>query len=159
MKTPKIGRLERFRRAIRRTPTQPRALLGIGRKRLVNLWASRGAGWFGLGWLCTFLILQVQLFAGDVLESEGISDFFAGQILELLFRIGWMSVLNSFLALLWPFYVLERLETFGILILVVSYFAFELLLRPLIETHVPQLKRRRDAAVRLKKMKQSRRQK
>ena len=49
------------------------------------------------------------------------------------FRFSLMAFVNVFLALLWPFFVLEQFGGMGIILLALGYLAFEYGLRPLVE--------------------------
>ena len=49
------------------------------------------------------------------------------------FRFSLMAFVNVFLALLWPFFVLEQFGGMGIILLALGYLAFEYGLRPLAE--------------------------
>lgn len=107
---------------------------------MVEAWRSRGGGFYGLGYLIALVILQVGMFAGDVVESESVSDFALAAAIEYLFRFSVMAFVNAFLALLWPVYVLEQLGGMGIILLVVGYLGFEYVLRPVIEKIFPELR-------------------
>jgi len=97
---------------------------------LLELWKSRGGGFYGLGYVITFVWLEISLFFGDVAESEGVTDFVTQQITEWLFRFAFESMLNSLMALVWPFLVINRFATNGILALIAGYLLFQHLVKP-----------------------------
>jgi len=141
----KEGRIARQLRIAREVRAEPRTALTRIRGWLVGLWTARGGGLYGLGVLVSFLILEARMIADDVAESSGVADFLVGEIVEFVFRLGFMSVLNGFLALLWPLWVLDRLGYLGIALLVAAFVGFEYGLRPLVESHVPELAEAREA--------------
>lgn len=141
----KEGRIARQLRVAHEVRREPRTALTLMRDWLVRLWAARGGGLYGLGVVVSFLVREARMIADDFAESAGITDFFAGEIIEFVFRLGFMSFVNGFLALLWPLYVLERLQLWGLVLLGGGYLVFEYALRPLIETVVPELAAAREA--------------
>ncbi|NBC23285.1 MAG: hypothetical protein GVY21_07420 [Gammaproteobacteria bacterium] len=141
----KEGRIARQVRIAKEVRAEPRTALTLIRSWLVGLWTARGGGLYGLGVVVSFLILEARMIAGDLAESSGVADFLVGEFLEFVFRLGFMSVVNGFLALLWPLWVLERLGFWGIVLLAGAYAAFEYGLRPLVESRVPELAQAREA--------------
>lgn len=141
----KEGRIARQLRIAREVRAEPRTALSLIRGWLVGIWTARGGGLYGLGVVVSFLILEARMIADDVAGSSGVTDFLVGELIEFVFRLGFMSVLNGFLALLWPLWVLERLGFWGILLLAAAFAAFEYGLRPLVESRVPELAEAREA--------------
>ncbi|WP_405227109.1 hypothetical protein [Lentisalinibacter sediminis] len=141
----KEGRIARQLRIAREVRAEPRTAITRIRGWLVGLWTARGGGLYGLGVVVSFLILEARMIADDVAESAGVTDFLVGELIEFVFRLGFMSVLNGFLALLWPLWVLERLRFWGIGLLAAAYGVFEYGLRPLVESRVPELAGARQA--------------
>ena len=150
----KEGRIARQVRIAKEVRAEPRTALTLIRGWLVGLWTARGGGLYGLGVVVGFLILEVRMIAGDLAESSGVADFLVGEIVEFVFRLGFMSVVNGFLALLWPLWVLERLGVWGIVLLAGAYAAFEYGLRPLVESRVPELAEAREAKAARRREKQ-----
>lgn len=144
-KTAKEGRIARHLRIARGVRDEPRTLITLIRGWLVGLWSARGGGLYGLGVVVGFLVLEARMIADDLAGSSGVVDFLAGEIVEFVFRLGYMSVVNGFLALLWPLWVLERLGYWGIAVLAAAFVGFEYGLRPLIEARVPELAEAREA--------------
>ncbi len=146
----KESRFARHRRIAGEIYAEPRSLGGHVRNGLVSLWVARGAGFYGLGWLVTFVVLEVQLFTGELIESSGFVDFVSNQLFEYVLRFGVLSFLNSLLAFIWPVFVLQHLAGYGIVALVAGYFAFERLLRPAVEARLPELAEARALAQKAK---------
>ena len=151
-KKSKEGWIARHVRTAREIHREPRSVITMLRTAAVGLWVARGGGFYGLGCLVAFIVLEVQMFTGDVAESAGVSDFITSQALEFILRIGFMSFLNGFLALIWPVYLLSWLGAPGLLVLLGGYLVFERVLRPFVEGHIPELKEARAKAA-LKKAK------
>jgi len=133
------SRLNRHRRVAREIIHEPRSIGGHLRSLLVAVWVRRGAGFYGLGWMVAFVVLEVNLFTSELAQSDGVVEFVGGQLLEYLLRIGFMSFINTLIALLWPLYVLQWWSGYGILLLIGGYLLFEKLLRPVIESALPEL--------------------
>jgi len=100
---------------------------------LLKMWRAKGGGFYGLGFVIAFITLEIRMFAAEFSGSDSVAEFIIGEALESLLRIGFLSFLNGFLALLWPVYLLERLGLWGIAILIGGYFGFERVLRPIVE--------------------------
>ncbi len=142
----KESRLARHRRIAEEIYAEPRTAGEHLRRAFVTVWASHGAGFYGLGWICAFVVLEFNLITGEFGESEGVGDFLGSQLLEYVFRVGFMSFVNGILASIWPVYVIEWLGAWAIVVLLGGYLAFEKLLRPAVEAWSPELKAAREAA-------------
>jgi len=142
------SRLARHRRIAGEIYHSPRSAGGHLKALLLSVWIRRGAGFYGLGWIVTFIVLEVQLFIDEWSGSDGFFEFVGGQLLEYVLRVGLLSFLNTLLALLWPLYVLEWFYGYGIVALVAGYFAFEKGLRPGLEHLLPELAQARAEAER-----------
>lgn len=139
------GRLARHRRIAREVYAQPRSLGGHIRDGFLSVWIARGAGFYGLGWILAFLVLEINMFSSELAESDGVGEFVGGQLIEYVLRVGFLSVVNSLLAFIWPAYLLEWLSGYGFLVLIGGYFGFERVVRPLVEGHFPELREAREA--------------
>ena len=115
------------------------------RAALVRLWQARGGGFYGLGYVVTFIVLEVKLFTGEFLGSESFIRFVTSEILEYVFRFGVLSLVNGVLALIWPVFVLSWLGAWGFAVLAVGYFAFERLGRPVVERWFPEIGEARES--------------
>ena len=119
---------------------EPRKAVSLVRETLVNIWRARGGGFYGLGYLIAFVVLEARMLAGDVGESATVVDFVASQAAEYLFRFTVMSFVNMFLAMIWPFYLLQWVGVWGFAILAGGYVVFEWVLRPSVEAWIPELR-------------------
>ncbi|MEJ2603249.1 MAG: hypothetical protein P8172_08120 [Gammaproteobacteria bacterium] len=154
----KEGRIARQLRIASEVRQEPRTAVTLIRSWLARLWAARGGGLYGLGVVVSFLVLEARTISGDFAASAGIADFLAGEIVEFVFRLGFMSFLNGFLALLWPVYVLERFEFWGLALLVAAYLVFEHALRPVVESRLPELAEARAERAERKREKRARKE-
>ena len=143
-KKPKEGRISRHLRVAGEVRENPRRMLPLLRGALLDVWRSRGGGFYGLGYIVAFIYFEIEMLVGDVVESASMSEFAFGQILEFLFRFGFMSFVNAFRALLWPVYVLQLYEGVGIIVLIGGYAAFEYALKPGVERLFPELEEHRE---------------
>lgn len=141
---PKEGRLSRGLRVARELRDDPRRIGPLLRSAMLDIWRSRGGGFYGLGYLVTFVILEIRMIIGDAMEASGPAEFAMGQALELVFRLSSLSFLNAFQAFLWPAFVLQLYGGLGIILLVGSYLAFEHACKPGIERLFPELREHRE---------------
>lgn len=134
------GRFRRHLRLAQELREQPRRAVPMLRGLFVEAWRSRGGGFYGLGYVVTFLYLEVNVLVTDVLTSDSVGSFALGQIVEYVLRFSLFSFLNVFQAFLWPFFVLEHLGGVGIILLLAGLAAFEYALKPVVERIFPELK-------------------
>ena len=118
---------------------EPRTIGPMARASLVKLWLSRGGGLYGLGYVFTFLAREVPAVIANFTAVVSGSASVAGAIFEWLIRFGSDTLMNMLWAFMWPVLLIELLGGWGIVILVAGFFAFEKLLRPLVESAVPEL--------------------
>jgi hypothetical protein len=140
------GRFARHRRIAQEIYAEPRSIAGFIRDGFVSMWVSHGAGFYGLGWIVTFVVLEVNMFGGELLASDGVVDFFGSQLFEYVLRVGFLSFVNTLLAAIWPVYVLQWLSGYGVVLLIGGYYGFEKLLKPVVEGRFPELRKARQAA-------------
>lgn len=152
----KKGRIARHLDAARQLRREPRSAVRWLRSAFLRLWQARGGGFYGLGYVIAFIILEAKLFTGQFLGSESVTQFVTNEVLEYVFRFSVLSFLNGLLALLWPAYLLAWVGAWGIAVLVGGYFAFERVARPLIENWFPELKEARENKERLRREKAQR---
>lgn len=137
----KEGRLRRYWRIAGELKEDPKRAPPLLREAVVNVWQARGGGLYGLGYIVAFCIFEVQFFLTEVGASQGIAEFVSSQLIEYLLRFGLQSIINVFLALLWPWHVISEFGVWGIVALIVAFLGFERLLRPTIERYFPELER------------------
>ena len=118
----------------------PRAIGGILRRGFVRLWKLRGGGFYGLGWVVCFFVLQFQALSQDVSEAQGIADFASNWLLEKLLSFGLETFLNFGLAFAWPGFLISFLGGWGIALLVAGFILIDGKLRPLVLANFPELR-------------------
>lgn len=147
-------------RLARELRSEPRVIVPRMRGWIANLWQARGGGFYGLGYVVTFVTFEIRSltgsFVGSASVSEFVSEFITQQALQLVLRFSLESLFNVFLAVLWPLYLLSWLGGWGVLALAAGFLGFERLLRPLIERWFPELRAAREAQARLREEKKAR---
>jgi hypothetical protein len=103
---------------------QPRQIGTIAREAAITLWSSRGGGFYGLGYVLTFIVLETRTLFSDVATSETVLGFISQEVTQVFFRMAFESLLNSFLAFLWPLYVLQWLSHWGIVVLLLGWWSY-----------------------------------
>jgi hypothetical protein len=111
----------------------PGALLNTFRRSLRTVWDARGGGLYAIGYVITFLWLEIMMFVGDVMEAESVAGFFGAQIFEMLFRYLGESLQNMIAALIWPVHVVTFAPPWGAIAFGLAYAAFDKLFRGPIE--------------------------
>ena len=109
---------------------EPASIAPRVRTFLLGLWKARGGGYYGLGYVVTFISLEISMFFTDVGETDGVADFVSEQLMSLVFRFAFESILNSFLALIWPALLIGKFGSAGILFLAGSFVLFQWGIKP-----------------------------
>ena len=119
---------------------EPRTLPAYLARGLVRIWRSRGGSWYGIGYLCTFVYLEVMMMVEDLAEAPDIVTFATSQFFESLFRWFTESLGNMIQAFLWPLSLIGAVGLWwGALLLVAIHVSFEYLVRPVAEAQFPEL--------------------
>lgn len=118
------GRYDTWRALALRVRDEPMSLGTIAREAAVTLWSSRGGGFYGLGYVVTFVVLEIRLFASGIAQSDDVVTFLGQQLLETFFRIAFESLANTLQAFLWPLLVLSALGNWGIVLLVAGWWSY-----------------------------------
>ncbi len=126
----KKGWARRTSENIQEVSRNPRSLPTLIQRWLVRLWRSKGGGFYGFGYVVTFVVLEIRMLLADWQERGGIVDFVGQQLLEFVFRFFIETFIISLLAFLWPLLLVRSLGIWGVGLLVVGYFLFERLLKP-----------------------------
>jgi hypothetical protein len=111
----------------------PRELLGVLRRSFRTVWDAKGGGLYAVGYVLTFIWLEITMFAGDIIAARSIGGFFGEQIFEMLFRFLGESLRNMIAALIWPVYVVQIAPPWGAITFGVAYVAFDRLFKKPIE--------------------------
>lgn len=140
-KRSKPGRLARHAANARALWANPRSAPSVLRGALLGIWRSRGGGFYGLGYLVTFLLLEVRMLFRELAGSDGVLEFVGSQALEYLLRLSLLSLLNALQAFVWPLLMFAKLGPLSLLLLLAGYLAFERVLRPRLEVAFPELRK------------------
>ena len=95
-----------------------------------KVWKVRGGGLYALGFIATFIVLEVRSLADDVL---GIGAIFTGQIFEFLISFVVDSFSNTLQAFMWPIYVVQLAPPWGAIALGGTFIVFTTYLKKPIE--------------------------
>ena len=134
---PNEGRIARDVRLALHLGRQPRAILPLLRGWTVQLWASRGGGFYGLGYVVTFAVLELKSLADGMTTVSGV----VAQAFQYAVRFSVDSFLNGVRAVIWPVWVFEWLGgTSGLVALGLGLLAFEFVIRPLVEARFPEVR-------------------
>ena len=132
----KEGRFARDARLALQVGRQPAAILPLLRRWLAKLWASRGGGFYGLGYVVTFAALEIRSLSGDLTTVSGL----VAQAVQYVLRFSVDSLRNVVSALIWPAHLFEWLGgPAGLVALAVGYAAFEVAIRPLVRARLPEV--------------------
>jgi hypothetical protein len=132
----KEGRIARDVRMAWQLGREPGAALPLLRRWLVKLWASRGGGFYGLGYVVTFVALEIRSLSGDLTSVSGL----VAQAAQYVIRFSIESFMNGIWALVWPAQLFQWLGgPAALAVLVIGYGAFEVAIRPLVQAWLPEV--------------------
>ena len=100
------------------------------RRWLIKVWEVRGGGLYAVGWAVTFLYLEITTVVGEVMEADGVIDFFTGQIIEFFFRFLGDSIMNMIAAFMWPVFIVQWQPPFGAIALGIAFVLFPKYVKP-----------------------------
>ena len=67
-----------------------------------KLWRKHGGGYYALLAVGLFVYLEVTALVDSVSEASGVEDFIRSELIETLITFGFETLLNTFLAGIWP---------------------------------------------------------
>ena len=143
----KTGRIARLGRFVQEIIAEPGLLIVKLRGLLVEIWGAKGGGFYGVGYVIAFVFFEIRMVVEDFAEAQGVEDFVFHQLIETVLRLGWMSFINAFQALLWPLMVAAWWDGGGLVLLLAGYAAFEYLLKPRLDHLLPELLVHRDQKI------------
>ena len=83
----KEGRIAKHSRLAREAWEKPSSVAHWSRNWLVRLWITKGGGFYGLGYVITFVALEIRSLTGDLTGSESVAGFIASQAIQLVIRV------------------------------------------------------------------------
>ncbi|MDH3336893.1 MAG: hypothetical protein OER22_01030 [Gammaproteobacteria bacterium] len=94
------------------------------RRWFAKVWKVRGGGFYALGFVATFIYLEVTTVAGEFIESPSIGAFLSEQLVEFVFRFAVDSLINTVYAFIWPVYWVQWQPPVGLIALGAGYVIF-----------------------------------
>lgn len=107
------------------------------RQALLRMWRLRGGGFYGIGFVATFLYTQAQSLFDDAAESAGLVDFLTSQLSEALIRLSADFLGNLITAFLWPLWLLSFTGAWGLLGMLITFLVFDRWIKPWINARFP----------------------
>jgi hypothetical protein len=157
---PEEGRFVRHTRVVKRLAREPRFAFPLLRDWFLGLWATRGGGFYGLGYVVTLVTLESISFEQDAVKGASslsrAESFIASQAIQYITKFGVDSIMNGIRAAVWPAYLFDWLGPPGILVFVAGGMVFERVVRPAVEARFPELAAARAARVKAKQEKRDR---
>jgi hypothetical protein len=123
---------------------EPSSIFQWPRDWFVRLWVTKGGGFYGLGYVITFVWLEIRATSGGIGGGD-IGDFITAQIIQYIIRFSLDSLLNALFALIWPIYLLQWANGLGIVVLIGVYTAYRFAVHPFLENRIPELEAAREA--------------
>ena len=77
-------------------------LEGSGGGAVGKIWRKHGGGYYALLAVGTFIYLEIRSLSSSFFESDGVRDFVEAEMFEKLVTFGLETILNTFLAGIWP---------------------------------------------------------
>jgi hypothetical protein len=133
-------RLEESVGTVRGIVAEPRSAGTMLHDGLLKIWRTRGGGFYGLGYLVCFVVLEVQAFVGNFQGNGDVMTMVVQEVVQFFLRFTAQSFLNSLLAFLWPAFVVEYLKGWGLVLIGVGWVVFDRWAKPLINAWLPGLK-------------------
>ncbi len=76
---------------------------GSGGGAVGKIWRKHGGGYYALIAVGTFVYMEIQSLAESFFEASGFRDFVESELLEAIITFGFETIVNTFLAGIWPF--------------------------------------------------------
>jgi hypothetical protein len=117
-------RVDAWSETARELRREPRSVARLARNAAVRLWSSRGGGFYGLGYVVTFVVLEIRTLASGFVESDDVIAHLGQEILAVFLRFAFESIGNTLLAFLWPLFVLQALSGWAIVVLAAGWWGY-----------------------------------
>ena len=98
-----------------------------------KVWKVRGGGLYAVGYALSFAYLEVRAIVSEIAEADGVVDFFTNQLIEFVFRFLSETFVNMIQAFMWPVYVIQSWQPYGLVLLVALFILFPMVLKKPIE--------------------------
>ncbi|PIP80473.1 MAG: hypothetical protein COW84_05055 [Gammaproteobacteria bacterium CG22_combo_CG10-13_8_21_14_all_40_8] len=88
-----------------------------------KLWRSKSSGFYGLGYIATFIYFEVMAFFKEIIEFDFSFSGIIGQIITQLISFSIQTIINTVQAIIWPFTFIHYMSAVpGFLLLAAGYF-------------------------------------
>ena len=125
--------------AVRQAIAEPRSVPRTMRDAFLRLWRTRGGGFYGLGYVIAFVVLEIQAFIGNWQSAAtDVVGMVVQEVLQFVFRFAAQSMLNGLLAFGWPIYVVDKLGGWGLALIAVGWWSFDRYVRPWVAVRLPE---------------------
>ena len=74
-----------------------------------KLWRKHGGGYYALLAVGTFVYLEIRALTESFFEADGVKEFVSSETLEAIFAFGIKTIINSFVAGIWPLVWISRM--------------------------------------------------
>jgi hypothetical protein len=132
-------RLRKSVRTVRGVVAEPHKVPAQVQAGLLKIWRVRGGGFYGLGYVIAFVILEIHAFVTNFEGDGDIATMIMQEVLQFVFRFAAQSFINGFIAFGWPVFVVDYLGGWGLLALAATWLAFERWAKPWINSKLPEL--------------------
>jgi hypothetical protein len=124
---------------VRNAIAEPRSVPLQMRDAFLRLWRTRGGGFYGLGYVIAFIVLEIQAYVAN-LQSAATDVVGAAvqEVLQFVFRFAAQSMLNGLLAFGWPIFVVDKLGGWGLALIAAIWWPFDRYARPWIAARLPE---------------------
>ena len=113
------------------------------RSNLISLFRSRGGGLYALGYVVSFVVLEVLEIPDLLTDLAGFfsgDGSFVGSLLALMVDFFVDTLRNVIYSFVWPGFFLQLTGPIGVAFLAVGFATYNRILRPIVERVVPELK-------------------
>ena len=98
-----------------------------------KVWRVRGGGLYAVGYALTFSYLELRAIGRELLEADGVIDFFTNQLFEFVFRFLSETIVNMIQAFMWPVFLIQLWQPYGAILLGLMFVLFPMVLKKPIE--------------------------
>lgn len=117
-------------------------LEGSGGGAVGKLWRKHGGGYYALIAVGTFVYMEIMSFVDSFMTSSGFEEFVKSELIEAIFLFGLETIINTFLAGIWPFMWIRWMGlTEAVLYAGAGYVIWALILAMLLNRREQELKK------------------
>lgn len=107
---------------------------GLGKRWIRGLWEVRGGGMYALGFIATFLYLEIREFLfDDIPQLYNLSGDIVGGLIAFAIDFFVDTLMNTIAAFMWPYYLFQWQSPWGIVLLVAGFLLFPVFVKEPLE--------------------------